>query len=240
MLWRSWCGVATLVVQRARRFPGLRGTESKIGIPGQIRPARNTYIHLIVSKAPRHRRRTKSRVKRSRWCHDSQTSINALTPTLTLSIYLVENMLNTCVDVLLSSLLAFWLVATVQIAIGKPSDIYTELRGRAVKIKVHSSTLAAKLRGICVQIALKEFLLYVPLRTVPIDVCLEHIRAETVSAEQCLKVELMASLKFAKSEASKTTNILNLVQSCVITRHLYSSETIEFPYPKTSSDHEKT
>lgn len=90
----------------------------------------------------------------------------------------------------------------------------------------------------CVQIALKEFLLYVLLRTVLIDVCLEHSRAETVSAEQCVKVELMASLKFAKSEAGKTTHILNLVQSCVITRHLYSSETIEFPNPNTANDYE--
>lgn len=90
----------------------------------------------------------------------------------------------------------------------------------------------------CVQIALKEFLWYVPLRTVPIDVCLEHTRADTVSTEQCVKVGWMESLKFAKSEASKTTNILNLVQSRVIARHIYLSETIEFSYPNTASDYE--
>ena len=105
-------------------------------------------------------------------------------------------------------------------------------------MKARRSTLAPKLLKMCVQIALKEFPLYVPLWTVPIDVCLEHTRAETVSAEQCVKVGWIESLKFAKSEASKTTNILNSVQSRVIARHIYSSETIQSPNRNTASDYE--
>ena len=109
MLWRSWCGVAAAVIRRAWRFPGLRGTKSKIGIPGQIRSSRDAYTHLIISKAPRHGRRTKSRVKRSRWCHDSRTSINALTPTLTLKNNIINNMLNIrqCIHIIITGLFIF-------------------------------------------------------------------------------------------------------------------------------------
>ena len=133
ILWRSWCGVAAAVVRRAWRFPGLRGTKSKTGISGQVRSSRNTYTHLIISKAPRHGRRTKSRVTRSRWCHDSQTSINALTPTLTLSNYLVKKVLNIrqCIHIIISSLFifCFFFLATTYTAIVKPPDMYKELRG---------------------------------------------------------------------------------------------------------------